>query len=500
MLAALLMVDKGVAILRQVIIANQFKLSTALDVFNVANNIPDLLFALISGGALAMAFIPILAELITLQNRQSAWKLFSKVANLAFLATTVLAIVVAIFADPLVRSEFGVAPGFGVAQQDVVIELMRLNLIATLIFSISGLVMAGLQANQHFLLPALAPILYNVGQIFGAVFLAPLEGLTIAGIQLPTLGLGIHGLVYGTIVGALLHLGIQIPGLIKYQFRWSASLDLKDATLRRVLKLIGPRLVTMFAIQLTFIVRDNLASRLEEGAVSALTYAWMIMQVPETVLGTAIGIALLPTLAELYARQERQQFKETIQRAARVLLSFAWPIALLLSLGLQPLMNLVFHLGERGDLLLLWSTRAFLVGLAGHTLLEVAVRSFYAQQDALTPMFTAVVNLLLYIGFGALFYTSGAPGIGLADSLVFTSQAVILLFLLSRKIRSGITFGSTLPRSLLAALVAGAIFGIVSWLGKDALPAVVVSVVGMLLGALAALPLIWREARSLLKL
>lgn len=501
MLAALLLVDKGVAIVRQVIIANQFKFSQELDAFNVANNIPDLLFALISGGALAMAFIPVLSEVISLQNRRAAWKLFSQIANIAFTATFVLALGVALFADPMVRSEIGVAPGFEAVQQDVVIQLMRLNLLATLIFSVSGLVMAGLQANQHFLLPALAPIFYNLGQIFGALILAPVEGYVLGGVRLPAMGLGVHGLVYGVIIGALLHLGIQVPGLVKYRFTWSPSFGLGEALVRRVLRLMAPRLLTMFCIQLTFIVRDNLASRLEEGAVSALTYGWMIMQVPETVLGTAIGIALLPTLAELAALEKLDEFKATIQRAVRVLLGLALPAALLLALGLQPVLNLVFHLGERGDLLLLWASRSFLVGLVGHTLLEVAVRSFYARQDALTPLFTAALNLVLYTLLGSLFFRiGGAPAIALADSLAFTSQAVILLYLLRHKIGAGISFGSTLPRAVLAAAVGGLVYWLVAQGLQGRLAAVLVSAAGMALGLLAAVPLIWREVRLTLRL
>lgn len=501
MLAALLLVDKAVAILRQVLIANQFKLSKELDAFNVANNIPDLLFALISGGALAMAFIPVLTEVITRENRAAAWKLFSNIANLAFVATSGLALMVALFADPLVRSSIGVAPGFESIQQDVVIELMRLNLIATIIFSVSGLVMAGLQANQHFLLPALAPIFYNVGQIVGAVFFAPTEGYNIGGLQLPALGLGVNGLVYGVILGALFHLGIQIPGLIKYQFAWKPAFNLRDVTVQRVLKLLVPRLLTMFCIQLTFIVRDNLASRLEEGAVSALTYGWMIMQVPETVLGTAIGIAILPTLAELVSLEERQKFKDTIQRAVRVLLAFSLPAALLLGLGIQPLLGMVFNLGERGDLLLLWSSRAFLVGLAGHAINEVVVRSFYAQQDARTPFYAALLNLALYTVSGILFFQlASPPAIALSDSLVFTSQAVVLLILLNRKKGIVIRFGSSLPRAILAAAASGLVFFAFSTLLTDRLPNVVVAVGGMAFGVAAALPFIWREARLLLHL
>ena len=150
LLAFFFALDKIAAIFRQIIIARQFGLSAELDAFNVANNLPDMLFALISGGALAIAFIPVLSEVITRQGRDDAWELFSRIANLAFLVTGILAIIIAVSANGLVRWEIGVAPGFGEEQQKLVAMLMRLNLAATLIFSISGLVMAGLQANPAF--------------------------------------------------------------------------------------------------------------------------------------------------------------------------------------------------------------------------------------------------------------------------------------------------------------------------------------------------------------
>jgi len=228
-------IDKVLAFARSIIIARQFSLSFELDAFNVANNLPDLLFALISGGALSMAFIPVLTQILTLKGRDAAWVLFSRVANLAFVVTAGAAIVIAIFAEEIVRSEIGIAPGFGLEQQHLIAELMRLNLIATLIFSISGLVIGGLQANQHFILPALAPSLYNIGMIFGALVLSPSEPYRFGPITLPALGYGVHGLVYGVILGAALHLGIQIPGLIRYKFKWTPSIDIRNAELREVL-------------------------------------------------------------------------------------------------------------------------------------------------------------------------------------------------------------------------------------------------------------------------
>ena len=129
MLAVLFAFDKALALLRQVIIARQFGLSPELDAFNAANNLPDLLFALISGGALAVAFIPVLTSILSKEGRNSSWLLFSRIANLAFLVTAFFSIVFALLADQLVGWELGIAPGFTTAQQDLVIRLMRLNLI-----------------------------------------------------------------------------------------------------------------------------------------------------------------------------------------------------------------------------------------------------------------------------------------------------------------------------------------------------------------------------------
>jgi putative peptidoglycan lipid II flippase len=493
--------DKVVAFARLMIVARQFNLSQEYDAFNVANNVPDLLFMLISGGALAMAFIPVLTETLTREGRDQAWKLFSQVANLAFLITAGLALVVGLLAEPLVRSQFGVAPGFGPEQQRLVIDLMRLNLAATIIFSISGLVMAGLQANQHFLLPAMAPLLYNVGQIFGAVILAPEAGYRFGPVELPAFGLGIHGLVYGVIVGALLHLGIQIPGLVRYRFHWSPVVRFGDAHLQRVLRLMGPRVITMLFIQMIFLVRDNLASRLDTGAVTSLTLGWTIMQVPETLIGTAIGIAILPTLSEMIAKEDREAYQATLQRATQVILAVTVPIAVLLMVGLRPLLAVAFDFGPEGTDLLMNVTRGFLVGLTGQCLLEVAVRSFYARQDAITPLITAGINFVVFVVLGVtLFQSMGAAGISLADSLAFTSQAVLLLALLNRRLATRLAPAIALPRALLAAFIGGGIVLLVTALPTAARQPLIFGLLALAAGGLAALFPIWKEIRLLLRL
>ena len=494
--------DKILAFLRSMIVTRQFQLSPAFDAFNSANNLPDLLYALISGGTLAMALIPVLSETLAKKDRRALWDVFSRVANIFFIAAVVLAAGIAIFAPSIVKSQIGIVPGFTASQQILVAGLMRLNLIATLIFSISGLVMSGLQANQHFLFPALSPIFYNIGQIFGALVLAPVKPYSFGPFTLPAFGLGVYGLVYGVIIGAVLHLAIQIPGLVKYKFHWLPSISVKDENVRRVLLLIGPRLVTMAFIQFTFIARDNLASRLPgTGAISALAIGWMIMQVPETVIGTAIGTALLPTISGQAARADWENFRLTIERAVRVLVAICLPVAAVLAAVLHPLVRLVFGLDEPGSALVTNTVRVYLLALTGESVLEVAARAFYARKDALRPLLASLINTTLFIVGGVAILLRkpewGAPGIALLE-MAFTVEATYLLVWLNRLLPAPVKLGSSFVRGLLAAAVGGGVaYALAFWLPVSAPLA---SLLALPVGAAAALPFIWPEVRLLLHL
>jgi putative peptidoglycan lipid II flippase len=449
-----------------------------------------------------MALIPVLSQTLTESGRRDLWNVFSRVANIFFLAAALLAAGVAIFARSIVESQIGIVPGFTASQQSLVANLMRLNLIATLTFSISGLVMSSLQANQHFLFPALAPTFYNIGQIFGALVLAPTEPYSIGPLTLPAFGLGVYGLVYGVILGALLHLAIQIPGLVKYQFHWTPSVSLKDERVRQVLRLVGPRLITMFFIQATFIARDNLASRLPgAGAISALAIGWMVMQVPETLIGTAIGTALLPTISDQAARQDWESFRTTVERAVRVLVALCLPVAAVLAAVLHPLVRAIFGLDEAGTALVTWTVRVYLLALAGESVLEVAARAFYARKDALRPLAASFLNTLIFIGCGGLILLRwpqwGAPGIALIE-MAFTIEAAILLVWLNRLLPAKVTFGSSLLRGLAGAVIAGCVaYGLALWLP---LSGPLSSLVALPLGFAACLPFIWPEVRLLFRL
>ena len=458
--------NKLVALVRQALIANQFGFGAEIDAFNVANNLPDLVLSLFSGGALAMAFIPIFAEYFEEYGKKPSWKLFSKTANILFVVTAVVSVIFSIVARPVVESKFGISPGFPADKQDLVISLMRINFIALMIFSVSGLVTASLQAHKHFFLTALAPIFYNLGVIIGVVFFAPSSGYVIAGFTLPALGLGVHGLVYGTILGALFHLVIQVPGLLKYEFKWTPVIDFRDEGIKKVLRLTGPRVATVFFIQLIFIARDNIASYLPQGSVTALTYGYFIQQVPETLIATAIATALLPTISTLASGKKNEEFARAVNGAIRFLFASTLGITVLLSITLLGFVELFFDFTAAENELIVWVTRGYLFGLLSQAVLEVVIRAFYARQNAKLPLFAtfirAAVFLLIAYYFSSL---AGAFGLAIADTIAVTVEVVILLFLLYRIMPTILLVNDTLIRTVLGCVVgAGVLMSGISFL------------------------------------
>ena len=467
--------DKGIGLLRAVLFNRQF-LPVDRDIFFVSNNIPDLLSALISGGALGMALIPVLTETLDEEGKEAAWTLFTRILNLAFLVTAGISVIIMLGARPLIQ--YFIAPGFTPEQWDTTARLMRLDLLAILIFSISGLVMGGLQTRQHFILPAMAPALYNLGQIVGIKVFGPV--------------FGIDGMVYGVILGALLHLGIQIPGLIYYGYRWRPTFSLTHPRVAQVMLLMGPRVLNMVFLQSYFLIRDRYASFFESGAVSALNNGWFIQQVPETLIGTAIAIALLPTLSDLVARRQDHLFSGTVNHALRALLALTLPVAAVIGVVVRPLVAAVFGFEGYELEVVTDATRFFLLGLTGHTWLEVAVRSFYAMQKPRWPVIAAGVQAAAFILLGWMLSAwLGAAGIALADTLTFSTQAVFLLFLLNRRYPGALDVRPTLLRAALSALVCGGLaYLLLNFLPLAPLYAALVAGAA---GGLAALPFISPE-------
>jgi putative peptidoglycan lipid II flippase len=229
-----------------------------------------------------------------------------------------------------------------------------------------------------------------------------------------------------------------------------------------------------------------------------LNNGWFIMQLPETLIGTSIAIAMLPSLSEYVTRAEEDAFRQTINRALRAMLALSLPAAGILSVAVRPLVGIVFDFGPLETEMVVWATRAFLLGLVGHCWLEVGVRSWYARQNARIPLLGALFQISLFIPLALLLSRAiGHVGLALADTVAFTSQALLLLILLNRRHAGVLRLGTTLPRAALGAVLGSACTLIV--LGLP-LPALLGALAGLTAGAAVALPFVWPELKTLIRL
>jgi len=247
------------------------------------------------------------------------------------------------------------------------------------------------------------------------------------------------------------------------------------------------------------VMQDNLASRLDVGSVTALAYGWLIMQVPETIIGTALGTALLPTLSEFFAKGDDDQFETSIHRAIRILLALNIPITVLMMVGIRPLVQIAFNFDPAGTDLVVWAARAYLVGLVGHSLLEIGARSFYARQNPRIPLLAAVISTASFFLLSILlFQLLGASGIGLSNSLAFTIEAIFLLFLLSRQFPKILKQKDLLLRVAIGSLLGG----LLTYASLQLLPLspILGTIVALSIGSLAIIPFIRPELKELTRL
>jgi putative peptidoglycan lipid II flippase len=479
---ALFLVSRVLGMVRQVVISAMFGTSGALDTYVLASRIPEAIFLIVAGGALGSAFIPAFADLLSKEDRAGAWRLASAVINLTLIALTVAAGLVALFAPALVRTIL--APGFDPAQQALTVQLLRLMLISSVIFGVSGIVMGVLNAHQHFLLPALAPSVYNLSIIGGALLLGP--------------RVGVVGLAIGVVVGAALHLLVQVPGLLHHRARYAPVLGLDIPGVREVGRLMAPRVLGTAIAQLNFIINNSLASGMGRGAVSAIGYAWILMLLPQGIFAQAVGTAAFPTFAAQAARGERAEMRSTLAATLRAVFFLCLPATVgLLTLG-RPLVALLFERGmfeASSTDAVAWALTFYALGLIGHAGLEIIARAFYALHDTFTRVWVgglAVgVNVALSLTLPGVFEWLGWPahaGLALANSIATLLELALLLVLIRRRM-GGLEDRRTLlafAKGGIAALVMGA--ALLAW--RAALPGAGMLVVGgggVLLGVLAYL-------------
>jgi putative peptidoglycan lipid II flippase len=420
-------------LVRQAAISSTFGAGATLDAFVAAQRVPETLFVLVAGGALGSAFIPVFTRFLATGDPDGAQRLANGVISLLIVAATTLIAVAFVLARPIVQRLL--LPDAAPATQALSVELMRLMLPTVLIFGVSGLLMGVLNAHQHFLAPALAPSLYNIGLIFGALVLAR--------------GGNIRGLAWGAVIGALLHLGIQLPVIGRLRFRFRPALGFHVPGVREVLLLMGPRVLGLGVVQVNFWVNTALASGMMEGSVAALSIAFTLMFTVIGVLGQSVGTAVFPTLSALSARQEETAFRRTLAEALSGVLFLSIPAGIGVAVLSRPLVATLFERGEwtaTDTAGTAWALAFFSLGMAGHTTLEVLVRAFYALHDTWTPVKVGTATMLLNIALSlTLIRVFGYPestdfahgpfgGLALAMSLATAVESTTLWIILRRRI------------------------------------------------------------------
>lgn len=484
-------------LLRQVVITGAFGADASLDAFYAAARLPEILFSLVAGGALGSAFIPTFTGFLENKRTAQAWQLASSIANLVTLVLVAACALAWVFAPQLVSGIL--VPDFDAAQQALTVELLRIQLITPAIFGLSGLLAGVLNAHRSFLLPAVAPSLLWLGMIISVFIFVP--------------SLGIHGLAWGAVLGALMHLLVQVPGLLKVRPRYQAMLGLHLSSVRQVGRLMAPRLFGVAVVQVNFLVNTIVASGMDPGSLAAITVAFSVMLMPQQAIGQAIAIAALPTFSAQAARGKLAELRSTLASALRGIILLALPASVGLILLREPLVALLFQRGAFGaedTQLVAWALGWFAAGLLGHSVVELASRAFYAQQDTRTPVLVGTaamgLNVVLSLTLPGIFANAGwmpHGGLALANSAATFLEMLVLLFLMSRRL--GGLEGGRLWRGLGQAALGGVIMGLAIWAWFSAMnnaPVWMLAAGGVVLGlgayALAAWVLKVRELSELL--
>ena len=415
----------------KILIAGSFSAGVELDAFYAANRPSETLVKIMAGGILVSSFIPIFVKFLVKEERGPAWKLASATANLILVLTSLLAGLAALFAGPIVQNVLGA--GFSPDKQALTISLLRIQTISIVFFGLSGLAVGVLNSHQKFLMPALAPAMYQLGQIFGVLVLAP--------------GMGIHGLAWGVVLGSALNLLIQIPSLLRLKVKYFPTFGLHDPSVGEVFLLMGPRMFGAAVVQLMLWVNTLLASQMAGGSVFSLASGFSLMIMAQAAIAQSVATAVMPTFSAQYAQGKLGDLRKTLASALRGVILLSVPATAGLILLSVPLITFLYQRGEftaGTTKLVAWALTWYAAGLVFHSVLEVLVRAYYAMHDTKTPVLVGAAAMTLSIGlslvFAPLFLRFGwmpHGGLALAVSLA-TALEVTTLFLIMRKRLDGI--------------------------------------------------------------
>lgn len=399
------LLSRLVGLFRDRILAHYFGAGSVLDAYYAAFKIPDMVYNLLIVGALTAGFIPVFTKLFYQGEEKSpAWKLANNIINLSGVILAVLCalgIALAHYIVPLI------APGFSADNQALATTYTRIMFLSPLILGLSMTLGGILQSLKRFVLYSVAPIFYNLGIIIGATVLVPAFGLA--------------GLAYGVVLGALLHLGIQLIGSIGAGWRWHWSLNFRDPATRLIGKLMIPRTLGLAISELNIFVVTILASFLPVGSVAVYNFANNLQAVPTGIIGIPFALAVFPVLSAAAAINNKTDFSKNLISAARQIIFLIVPISAIFMLLRAQIVRVILGTGAFD-----WSATIntadalafFAFGLFAQSLIPLFARAFYSLSDTKTPFVIGVVSeLIAIISALILMKPLGVAGLALAASI-----------------------------------------------------------------------------------
>ena len=410
--------NKLTGFVKLLLMTNTFGTGLEADAWAASLQLPELIFSLLSGGALAAALIPVYSAYLTQNEAEETRQLAGTILTLTMAILIGACGIVAAFAPWFTRVVL--VPDFAPAQQAMVAELMRIVLITFVIYGISSVISSLLNAHQHFLTPALAAAFIDLGQVVGLYFFVP--------------KFGIAGVAWGTVLGVSVAILIQLPPFLKRRIGLRPHLAWRLEGVHEVGRLMGPRIVTLGAVQAVDLIFIRLASQLAPGSISAFFYAMLVMvALPRSLFGQAISTVFFPTMAEQFNEGKHNDLKQTFSKGIQATLALTIPSALaLVALG-PPAIAFLFQRGSFGaDATTLVYTLVVILALRliSESLQDVLSLLFYARHNTHTPMWAQLVWMVLNIALSFLLVRLwGIYGLALATTLSAAALAAILYLL-----------------------------------------------------------------------
>ncbi len=416
---ASVLLSRVLGLLREWAVAHQVGSNAATDAYYAAFTLPDFLNYLVAGGSLSLIFIPVFTKYVAEGAEDDAWHVFSTVLTFMGIVLVVLVVAAEVWAPSLVRL---IVPGFKPSESARAVALTRLMLPAQFAFYLGGVLAAVQYAKAQFVVPSLAPLIYNLGIILGGLLLGSRIGIT--------------GFSVGVLAGAFVgNFALQIYGACRAGARFRPNLDLGHPGFRLFLKLAIP---IMLALSLVFtddwIVRW-FGSYLRPASITWLQWGKTLMRVPLGAVGQAVGVASFPFLAQLFSERRFDELNRTLDSTLKGLLLLLLPISTLTMAESRPLVHLFFATHTRATALDVNSTAAALVfysiGMFAWGAQGIVARGFYAAHDTLTPAVSGTLLTLLNLPvYWLLVRRLNYVGLAFASSIGIIVYTVVLFAML----------------------------------------------------------------------